>query len=89
VSVPTMTMTIRCEIECKNTFQKPHLIKPPTQHQPSYRGGEGESGERETGGSTVSTNLLTNRILRDGVPVVREEEEERVEFFLEGDELRG
>jgi len=86
-----MTMTTRCEIECKSTFQKLYLIKRPVQHQHSYRGRSGGAVGREVGGVTVSTNLLTNRILRDGVPVVREEEEEeeRVEFFLEGDELRG
>jgi hypothetical protein len=81
VSEPTMMKTIRCEIERNNTFQTPHLIKrpSPTSVQPSGR----------AEGVTVSTNLLTNRILRDGVPVVREEEEERVEFLREGDKLRG
>ena len=75
----TKTKTIRCEIECNNTFQKPHLIKRP--NPTSASGGEWVG--------TVSTNLRTNRILRDGTPVVREEEEERVEFLREGDELRG
>jgi len=79
---------IRSEIECNSTSQTTHLIKRPT-HLSAYlyrRIGEGV---------TVSTNLLTNRILRDGVAVVRAEEEEeeaeeRVEFLRdEGDELLG
>jgi hypothetical protein len=77
---------MRSEIECNSTFQTPHLIERPTHLSNLHPPEEG-------GGRTVSTNLLTNRILRDGVAAVREEEdedEERVEFLRdEGDELLG